>query len=111
MVSPAGVLSYPPGPLGEALSPELGAIGRRVWNDALRLHPRWSSERIFQLRKCVVGEFQYLWWHREVHTLRSTIRVESIQLSRTVAVGDYTPAEYAFGAPGGEPRLNLNEMD
>ena len=96
-------IAFPANGEGGALSPELGAIGRRVWNQALRQHPRWGGTEGFQLRKCVVDEFQYLWWHREVHILRSSIRLESIQMSSIVAVAGFTPAEYAFGAPGGEP--------
>jgi len=98
---PGRGLAFPANGEGGALSPELGAIGRRVWNQALRQHPRWGGPEGFQLRKCVVDEFQHLWWHREVHILRGSLSLESITRSGIMAVDGFTPGEYLFGAPGG----------
>ena len=97
-------IAFPANGDGGALSPALEEVGRRIWNQALHSSPRWSLEGVgFSVRKCVTDEFQYLWWHREVHILRGSLSLECITRSEIMAMTGFTPGEYLFGAPGGEP--------
>jgi hypothetical protein len=97
-------LAYPADVDGGALSPALQDEGRRIWNQALHSSDRWKEDGIdFSVRQCVKDEFQYLWWHREVHIWRGFLSLECITLSETLAMTVVTPGEFQYGAPGGEP--------
>ena len=88
-----------------AISSPLRAKGRRAWDSSLLGCERWVDPRTgrFSLFLAVEDELRYVWWHREFHVRRESLRGMTIAEIPVPPTPTPNSEEWAFGEFGGEP--------